>query len=665
MTILSVRWLSCCGVLVGGLGLLGCSDEAVGKRAPGNDEAATKRSTYGLKVLVERKGKTEVVRVVPADFAPGAQRVPTRFAAGHPDRNRQAASFPELEDEPRGPQAPGVKPLATVDGPGTDPIDTQQEDIDGGRASGTTLMLWALASCTREADGVFASSSVFAPNEGSAYGYYAFAQGVRSCDQGLYYQEALLCAANRLAQVADSVGTVTWTTADPGSGSSSDPPDPEDNITVTVPPQATEDRFIARDIALNALAHLARLQLVTPLPAPWTDAQKVCVDAYGYAAETGYVPVEKKTFPFSIFTGNPTPLVHFEPFEGQSWSSLSIEQTKQLGSARLKQQALITVAAQGLLQELVEKNFRDDLAGAEKLKSAAPDPAEGLRAFWGVPTAGGVTNPYNTMRHALRLLFGRLEAADPDGPNASWRPIPVDQVPPIEPDDHGQMSADPKCTRDGDGAVGAIGFYGFGALEVMDAVGDGFEYRFEDIPPTSPAQARAVSMLEREGIVLPDTFPELTTPQQFRDAVVAQLIRNAAASAGATYPAYASTPQGLAIKETIAELSDADLRFALDRVHGMFLMAAHQYRSIPDELGTVDIVHQATSAGMSTVPIAQTPEVSALSGAVLVGGIPRKALQRDVIGSLAGAQIASDCGSARCCGASSASCATVRRSSAD
>ena len=642
-------------LLCAALALAACgSDEAVGKRGPATDATETKSgsSRYGLKVLVTRQGKTELVRVLPADFRPSPPRQPTRFMNGSPrEQSVTIASNPTSTESLQGPKAPGIRPLAIVDGPGTDPIDTNEvdNDPDDPRAPGTTLALWALASCTRQAGGPFATSRVYPPNKGSYLGYYAFVLGIRSCDQGLYYQEALLCAANRLAQVADSVGTMTWTTADPNVPGSSDPPDPADDITVTVPPQATEDRFIARDIALNVLAHLARAQLITPAPIVWDDNQRTCVDAYGEVAATGIVPVGKRVFPVELF-GNPRPLAHFQPNAGSSWDEMDQTQLKAVGKARLQQQAMISIAAQGLVQELTEGNFQDDLAGAEKLKSAAADPAEGIRAFWGAPTADEHTNPYNTMRHALRLLFGRLEAAEPSGGAGPWRPIPIDGPPPTTSDDHGKMSADPHCLRDSAGIVVADGIRpgvptsGFAALQVMDALGDGFEYRFRDIPPTSPAQAQAISMLEREGILLPDLFPEQTEPQDFRDAVVAQLLRNAATSAGATYPAYGSTPQGLAIKEVMAELSDADLRFALDRVVYTFLLAAHTYLGTPDELGTPELNFQAASAGITALSAAQAPEVTALSGAVIAGGIPRRALQGDVIGNLAGAQIASDCG---------------------
>src|SRR5262249_50744350 len=117
------------------------------------------------------------------------------------------------------------------------------------------------------------------PPWGSSNLYYnissslQFNSRARTCEQNLQQQEVLLCAADKLSEVGRSVGTLKWDLKAP------------DNVTITIPPQATADRFIARDMALNVLAHLARLPLMNPSSFLRLPTRQHCIDAYTELAE--------------------------------------------------------------------------------------------------------------------------------------------------------------------------------------------------------------------------------------------------------------------------------------------------------------------------------------------------------------------------------------------
>lgn len=641
-----------CSLLVAAIGaaaLLGCSDSSERKPVAGSTSSGTSR--FGLKVQVTEKGRRSFVRIGPADLAPSPPAEASRFVRGA--GSEHAPGVVRAKDKGsalKQSNSPGVRPLADVGTP-DGPLESQSQDADLGWASGTTLLVWAATSCvndvpTADAD-AYHTRQLYGPD---STGYFIFSSPPDSCDRGLFYQEILLCAANRLAQVADSVGTVTWKSVQPsnmGTPSSNVP------ITVTIPPQATEDRFIARDVAISALAHLARTQLIAPGASP-SGADVTCTD--GYADEANGEFTTKVT----VHPPYTTKLVHFQPLK-DNWTNLSTDELKKLGAARLSQQAAISEAAVGLLQELVERNFQDDLAGAERQKANAADPAGGVAAFWGAPGVDGNANPYNTMRHAVRGLFGRLEL----GTGTSWSP-------------QSYVDIDPKCVRDPDNfgrviagndstVLSYLARGRFRALEAIDSLGGGFENRFQDVPPTTLAQARAVSLLEREGVLLPrffeDQVPRTIDGEggaggegesfDYRGVITAQLLRNAAKSEGIddtdadarTKFLSGTTADAIRSVMTAENLSEGDLRFAMDRVYGQFLLAARSFNYSPNALGDRTYAQLvAHHFGLSLLPAADTPELATLGGAVLQGGLSRRALQGDVIALMAGAQIAADCG---------------------
>src|SRR5690606_22508061 len=120
-----------------------------------------------------------------------------------------------------------------------------------------------------------------------AYNDFDVQDNFQSCDAQLAAQEVLLCAADKLAEIADSVGPIRWDIDYWSSATSNE------DVTIEIPPQATQDRFIARDMALNTLASAAQVDLRHPGGAVWPSPPYVgnpdqtdtdCIRAYALAA---------------------------------------------------------------------------------------------------------------------------------------------------------------------------------------------------------------------------------------------------------------------------------------------------------------------------------------------------------------------------------------------
>ena len=100
-----------------------------------------------------------------------------------------------------------------------------------------------------------------------------------SCDDILFHEEVLLCTASKLDEIASAAKPLVWDNV--GTRPSWFPAQLKKPI--ILPPQRNQDRFIVRDLALNVLAHLARLDLQTPQAL----GQTTCAHAYAAAASSG------------------------------------------------------------------------------------------------------------------------------------------------------------------------------------------------------------------------------------------------------------------------------------------------------------------------------------------------------------------------------------------
>jgi hypothetical protein len=102
----------------------------------------------------------------------------------------------------------------------------------------------------------------------------------RTCDERLAQTEALVCMADKLAQIADAVGSLRWELPPSEAACTAAGVESKGNFAVpwTIPPQAEKDRFIARDLALHVLATAARLE-GTALPVG--GGAFTCAEVYG------------------------------------------------------------------------------------------------------------------------------------------------------------------------------------------------------------------------------------------------------------------------------------------------------------------------------------------------------------------------------------------------
>src|SRR5690606_38435269 len=130
-------------------------------------------------------------------------------------------------------------------------------------------------------------------------------------------------------------------------------------------------------------------------------------------------------------------------------------------------------------------------------RARAADPVAGARAYWG---AYDSEEPiYNSARHALRVLYGRLEIA----PYAFGF------------DSGGRLIRDPWC-------------WGAPAHGTTDLLWGPYAQPWLDPVVHTREQAFALSTIERAGIIL----PEIGINSTIREAVAKQLVRDAASRAG-------------------------------------------------------------------------------------------------------------------------------------
>ena len=599
-------------------GALACGNEPLG--GPSKPKASPSDSASGelaLTVLVAPKDNPKASRVVkigPADSGTSSE---------------QDSSAAESALDPLGPL------LATV----------QRGDEEPRQATGWTLLSWALESCMPPRTDMVAARFPFfivptpwssSTTTGNLREFYMFrrisSEGpltpYQTCDDALLLQEVLLCGADRLAQIGDSVGTVTWDTADPdGNGNSVD-------ITVTIPPQQTEDKFIARDLALNALAHIALLESKDrTYPAgnsgPNDDIVFSCADGYAQPGHATWL------FPFPT-----SPLISpgFRTFDSGviDWSQRTTEERQVAGEKRLGRYVNLLAASGRLVKDLVERSVRDDISGAQQKMAGAADLSRAARQAWGVEEN---QSPYNSLRHALRVLFGRLELGNEVGPLGGSQAEEFVWVA------HDRMRDDPQCFNQEGIGIQRNDQRTQRALDLLLGMAGGTDARWNDLRPTTAGESLAMSVFDRSGIVLP---PEVNaTPDQIRTAVKDHLLRQGAARAEKPFDqAYRDTVQGQAIGGVIDGLSDAEIRFGLDRVYDAFRLLADfdGLRPGPSSSWQETLLAAADAALIRTEFPGAAPDIEAVDGIVVLGGLNRDDLAIDVMARMRPLQIASQCG---------------------
>jgi hypothetical protein len=201
-------------VLVGfSLLALGCTDERMGKESKSPTEAPQNgaETEHALRVLVSSKTSGDRwVKIRPVEWdawTPGVPEVPVEIEEGE----ALAAERTSAATEP--PKAT----LALVEGPDGS-VDTKKNDASAGYATGWTLLHWATRSCFDATIKPTASLHVdpapwlqFGPPASAPFyllhDTFSHIHSIPSstgvnCDEALFIQEVLLCASDRLAQIA-------------------------------------------------------------------------------------------------------------------------------------------------------------------------------------------------------------------------------------------------------------------------------------------------------------------------------------------------------------------------------------------------------------------------------------------------------------------------------
>jgi hypothetical protein len=413
-----------------------------------------------------------------------------------------------------------------------------------------------------------------------------------TCEQSLAYSETLLCIANELARVADSLSPITWTRVTTLPLLFGFPEGPW-----TIPPQTQKDRFIARDLAIYMLANLA-------LNDGWFteigSATEPCSAVY---AKAGKDP----TFGFNeqnwIFGGGDA--VYWPP-EG----SVTTGSIPAIAAGRLNAITHILRSGSRLLDELIDASVEADMAGTEKRRAHATDEERGSEIAWG--RRDNENGKYNTLAHALRVIAGRWEIGGYAGGDTAATFYKVD----------------PEC-----GGIPT-------ASLLDDAYGDDLTARISDRSVRTAGQTAAINIVQSAGIVVPPGVVA-SNLSGVRAAVKDQLVESAAlasgyALTGQEFTTFTTTGQGKSIEYVLKDISDGDLTFALNK-------SFNQYRILTSQSDQVTDVTD-PGAGLSNAGhVADSLYGPAIKGTALAGGMPKEDFGTDFMSRIGRIQVAGQC----------------------
>ncbi len=480
-----------------------------------------------------------------------------------------------------------------------------------------------------------------------------------SCSERLQYEENLLCIADQLGAIADAVGTTVWpalsapptnspscpstleyasdagpATSDPGQLGTY-PWECYADAEWDIPPQADQDRFIVRDLAIHALGVLTTLD-ATPVPGcPTTTSGETgpctCTSLFADVAEVGSTDVTNTTplspvpisidataagnqwsqqvfgVPSSGCSPNPPGACYptYPPSNVPIWDpTANVSNAPTIARSALQIEGQILRAGGRLLHDLVRSDVYSDLAAAAKQAAQALDPNTGNQIAWGQSPQG----PYGTYAHAARVLTGRWEVGDD----------------PTAFDGHG----DPMCE-------------GQTALNVMapgsGLFGDELSARVQDVQIRTKGEALAADIVGGTGIVAPSCSLSQASASSLRAALVNQLVLGEQVANGLSSP-----PPSTPFQATVAQLSDAEVLFG-------YQYALLTYRLMTDSAdepaGSTSCTPLPTEvAGLHGVPgSAVDPSVTSLQGVVIAGGLPRSRLLTEPLARSGGLLEASAC----------------------
>jgi hypothetical protein len=421
-----------------------------------------------------------------------------------------------------------------------------------------------------------------------------------SCDELLAQEELLVCTADHLAQLADTIAPVTWNavrfnTANVPSTNGVPAPDQAPPLSWVIPPPADNEKFIVRDLALGVLAHVPMLDAYYMpggvLPAPGTvvgnQLAGTCSYLYGQLATMpATILSARSAFTDEMFGSGQLPgstAVYPPPPATLTPATLAQE--------RFTFEAQVLRNAGQLLHDLVRESVYSDLAGSAANAAGTADQIQGQVVGWGL----NGNAPYNSLAHVARTLLGRLEM---DPPN----------------------EVDPQCL-------------GVPELNLLPSLADvGTQARVHDLGPLNGNQAVAATLFEHAGLVVADG-----ATIDLGAALQAQLIGMRAASVGTDSFTYAGEPGGKAIAQLVAGLGAADLARAASHNRTTFSLLTESLTSDASALASA-----ATGAGLTPSTVANTALPSS-AGLAIAGGLDRGLVITDATARSGPMMVGSEC----------------------
>jgi hypothetical protein len=326
---------------------------------------------------------------------------------------------------------------------------------------------------------------------------------VDKCDRVLEQTEALVCMADKLAQISDAVGALRWDRvavpeAAEAAGVAGVALEDEFNAPWTIPPQAEKDRFIARDLALHVLATAARLE-GTALPVG--GGAFTCAEVYGALDAQQPTPamvdvgVGLKELAAAAFDDAWQGVARgdgYMPVSAAAWASKGHDAAR----PRVMHELKLLRAAGALTKRLVQANVAADAAGAAAKMARAADTRLGAENAW------GLQDKYDSLAHAARTLTGRLEIGAPGA--GAW------------------FASDMACA-------------GVAATDVAERAYAGtLRGRIEDPTLESVSQVTAATLAGMLGVAIPRAAVETYAELDLRKLYKEQLVLAQAARTGAT-----------------------------------------------------------------------------------------------------------------------------------
>ncbi|MFI5296979.1 MAG: hypothetical protein ACHREM_02685 [Polyangiales bacterium] len=431
--------------------------------------------------------------------------------------------------------------------------------------------------------------------------FYLLQNAPQSFDEVLVDEQFLVCVADKLAEIGDAVGNVVWDKVPASLGWVDAPPGPW-----TIPPQSEKDKFVAREVALNVLAHVAIFdQVWLGSGANATTASAAYARAFNDATfatsssstlfgdNIGAVPPWA-----SWFQTDPTLTIGTS-----AGASGSLTNVQLLARDRLMMEAEILRSAERLAKEVIEKGVYSDLATAERVRAQAGDPLQGNQAAYGLTTAnaqGLGDKAYDSLAHAVRTLDGRWEM---------------------------NAMLDPACA-------------GIQAMDLLGkAYGSDLDARASDVPARTDGQVAAIAAVERAGLLVPSTVlsDPATTDDALRVAVREQLLSEQVTKYGplAASTAFTSGPKA-AITDLVNALAPGDIRFALARTAGA-------YRQLASAKADGTTVSGRTGAMKLSAPSTTDGSAPLAGASVVAGGVSWGDLHSYDVSRAGGFQEASAC----------------------